>query len=225
MTTRSLAERFAELQEERKRTWPAEQLERNAYQRRVLVDRFNPKAGPGKGDRIEPFDVIDGEGRTVSSRELLGDGPAVIVFFRFGGCPACNIALPYYDETLWPSLSAAGIPLLAISAQNPVDNGPTERHGLRFSTFADPDYALGRRLGLTFLPEEQPVVEPGQPWIGATLGTGSYEIAQPAVIVLNADLTIRFIDVSPDWLVRTEASAVLDHLPETRVANPAAQAA
>jgi peroxiredoxin len=145
---------------------------------------------------------------------LLAKGPAVLVFFRFGGCPACNIALPYYQETLWPALHAAGIALLAVSAQIPVDRGPTERHGLTYPTFSDPDYALGRQLKLTFLPEDRPEVAPGQAWIGATLGTHSYEIAQPAVLVLNADHTIRFIDVSPDWLVRTQSDAVLAHFPE-----------
>lgn len=225
MTTMSLAERFAELQDERERTWPAAQLEKNASQRRSLVERFDPTTRPGAGDRIRPFDLIDSEGQRVSSQDLLDDGPAVIVFFRFGGCPACNIALPYYNETLWPAVSAAGIPLLAVSAQIPVDTGPTERHGLRFPTYSDPEYALGRQLGLTFLPDDQPAVNPGDNWIGATLGTNSYEITQPAVIVLNADHTIRFIDASPDWLVRTEAHTVLEHLPETRTKKHESRAA
>lgn len=224
-TSRSLAERFAELQAERERTWAPEQLAKNATQRRVLVERDDPASRPGAGDRIEPFDLVDADGRRVPSVELIGEGPAVLVFFRFGGCPACNIALPYYDEALWPALHAAGIPLLAISAQIPVDRGPTERHGLRFPTFADSDYALGRRLGLTFLPEDRPAVAPGQPWIGATLGTQSYEIDQPAIVVLEKDHTIRFIDVSPDWLARTEADVVLAHLPEATGGSVVTQAA
>ncbi|WP_054130728.1 hypothetical protein [Novosphingobium sp. AAP1] len=64
------------------------------------------------------------------------------------------MALPYYDATLWPALQATGITLYAVSAQNPVDLGPTERHGLRYATLADPDYALARQLGITFFPED-----------------------------------------------------------------------
>ena len=114
------------------------------------------------------------------------------------------------------------MPLLAVSAQIPVDRGPTERHGLTFPTFSDPDYALGRQFNLTFLPEDRPEVAPGQAWIGATLGTQSYEIAQPAVIVLNPDHTVRFIDVSPDWLIRTESDVVLAHVPEAAATARAA---
>jgi len=214
MTIKTLATRFAELQAERQRTWSAQQLEKNVSQRRVLVERHDPAARPQTGDRVAPFTLIDADGQPLTSADLLAKGPAVLVFFRFGGCPACNIALPYYDETLRPALDAAGVQLLAVSAQIPVDRGPTERHGLQSPTYSDPDYALGRQLNLTFLPEDRPEVTPGQPWIGATLGTHSYEIAQPAVIVLDTDHTIGFIDVSPDWLVRTESDVVLAHLPQ-----------
>jgi len=214
MTITTLAARFAELQAERERTWSAQQLANNASQRRLLVERHDPSARPRAGDTLDPFTLIDAEGHALASADLLAKGPAVLVFFRFGGCPACNIALPYYQETLWPTLHAAGIPLLAVSAQTPVDRGPTLRHGLTFPTFTDPDYALGRQLKLTFLPEDRPEVAPGQSWIGATLGTQSYEMAQPAVIVLNVDHTIRFIDVSPDWLIRAESDVVLAQLPQ-----------
>lgn len=221
MTVRSLADRFAELQAERERNWPPEQLERNAAQRRLLVERFDPSALPQPGDRIEPFTLLDADGGELSSADLLANGPAVLVFFRFGGCPACNLALPYYNEALWPALSAVGIPLIAVSAQTAVDRGPTEKHGLRFATLADPDYALARQLGVTFFPDDQPEVLPGQPWIGATLGTNSFEMTQPTVLVIEPGHVVRFIETSPDWLVRTEAAAVLAHLPEVAHAKAA----
>lgn len=222
MTAKTLAERFADLQAERERTWTPSQLEKNASQRRVLVERDDPASRPAAGDRVAPFTLIDADGAAVSSEALIGAGPAVLVFFRFGGCPACNIALPYYDETLYPALEAAGIPLLAVSAQIPVDRDPTLRHGLRFATYADPGYALARALNISFLPDDQPAVAPGAAWIGATLGTDSYEIDRPAVVVLEADHTIRFIDVSPDWLARTESDAILAHLPEAQARSAAA---
>lgn len=221
-TQPDLAQRFAALQAERERTWPAEQLERNAAQRRELVARARPGVHPAPGTRLAPFELVDAQGKTLAAEQIVGKGPAVLVFFRFGGCPACNIALPYYNDTLEPVLTAAGIPLLAVSAQIPVDQGPTQRHGLRYPTFSDPGYALSRQLGLTFLPLEQPAVAPGEPWIGATLGTQSYEMVQPAVLIVESDLTVRLLDVSPDWLVRPEASAILAHLPE---ANAAAEKA
>jgi peroxiredoxin len=212
--TQTLTDRFAALQAERARTWKPEQLERNAAQRRVLVERHDAAALPGPGDTVAPFTLIDQDGRELTRDQILADGPAVLVFFRFGACPACNIALPYYNETLLPALREQGVRLVAVSAQLPVDPELIARHGLGFTVAGDPGYALARALGITFLPEDRPEVAPGQSWIGATLGTNSYEIDKPAVLVLDEDARIRFLDVSPDWLARTESDTILAALPE-----------
>ena len=212
-TTKSLAERYADLAAERARTWSAEQLERNAHQRRLLTERHDNAAHPAPGTQLDAFTLIDADGNIRPSSAILANGPVVLVFFRFGGCPACNIALPYYDEALFPALQAAGIGLLAVSAQNPVDRGPTQRHGLRFPTLADPGYALARQLGITFFPEDQPAVAPGDGWIGATLGTDSYEMTQPAIALIGPDHVLQYLSVSPDWLDRPAAQEILAQLP------------
>lgn len=207
--TASLTDLFAALQAERERTWSPDQLERNASQRRVLVERHDPAALPEVGEKVGPFTLIDQDGRELTRDEILADGPAVLVFFRYGGCPACNIALPYYDETLLPHLHERGVRLIAVSAQLPVDSELIARHGLRFTVAGDPGYALARQLGITFLPDDQPAVAPGQNWIGAALGTDSYEIDKPAVLVLDQDARIRFFEVSPDWLQRTDSETIV----------------
>ena len=212
MTKKSLEQRFAELQAERERSWAPEQLAKNAGQRATLVKRFDPSAIAQTGDILPDVRLIDQDGAAVSLSTLVANGPAVLVFFRFGGCPACNIALPYYDETLALPLTLAGIPLLAVSAQTPVDRSIIDRHNLSFPVTADPGYELARARNITFFPDDQPEVAPGQPWIGATLGTQSYEIDQPAVLIVNPDLSVRRLWVSPDWLARTEAEDVLAEL-------------
>lgn len=220
--TDTLKDRFAALQAERERSWAPEQLERNAAQRRVLVQRHDPAVLPQKGDRVAPFTLIDQDGQALTRDDILADGPAVLVFFRFGGCPACNIALPWYNETLLPHLRERGVRLLAVSAQVPVDRDLIARHGLDFTVAGDPGYALARGLGITFFPEEQPAVAAGAPWIGATLGTDSYEIDQPAVLVLAQDGTVAFFEASPDWLDRTETDAILAALPVAESVRSAA---
>jgi peroxiredoxin len=209
-----LAERFAALEKAREASWPRAQLAANLHQRQLLIDAYDSAAHPQPGAPIPPFTLIGADHRPVTSDSLLAHGPAVLVFFRFGACPACNIALPYYEETLCPRLRAAGVPLVAVSAQTPVDTGIVVEHGLTFPVTADPDYTLGRHLGITFFPENQPPVAPGAAWIGATLGTNSYEMTQPAVVILNADGTLRHLIVSPDWLDRPEAEDILAYLPE-----------
>jgi hypothetical protein len=45
--------------------------------------------------------------------------------------------------------------------------------------------------------------------IGDVTGTGTWELPKPAVLVIDGDRVVRFVDVSPDWLVRTEAGPII----------------
>lgn len=205
----SLTAQFEALHAERVRTWEPEKLAKNVEQRRDLVANFDPAKVVKVGDTVAPFELADVAGGTLTLDALIAHGPAVLIFFRYAGCPACNIALPYYDRQLWPALSAAGIPLVAISPQRPEGLGAIRtRHGLGFHVASDRDNALARRFGITFEPSTAPAPAPG--WIGELTGTGTGELPQPTVVVIDADRTVRFVDVSPDWLVRTEAPAILD---------------
>ncbi len=164
------------------------------------------------GETVESFELLDSDGGTIALDELVADGPAVLIFFRYARCPACNLALPYYNRQLWPALEAAGIPLVAVSPHLP-EHGLGEiksRHGLGFRVAADRGNILGRRFGLTFDRDVVPEGQPSPGWIGELTGTGTAEFPQPAVIVIDADRTVRFVDISPDWLVRTEAPEILD---------------
>lgn len=214
MAQTTLSNRFAALQAEREQSWPPAQLARNTAQRRQLVESHDPARQAAPGTMLPAFSLIDQDGAALSRDRLTANGPAVLVYFRFGGCPACTIALPYYNEALWPRLKSAGIPLVAVSAQIPADPELIARHGLGFAVASDPGYALARHLGITFFPEEQPTVMPGEKWIGATLGTDSYEITKPAIVILNDDGSLRYLEASPDWLIRPEADAIIAHLPE-----------
>ena len=46
--------------------------------------------------------------------------------------------------------------------------------------------------------------------LGAELGTGQWELPYPTIVVVNQQHVVAFADVHPDWLVRTEAAAVID---------------
>jgi len=208
----SLTAQFEALHAERERSWDPEKLRRNVDQRRALVAAFDPAKAVRPGDEVAPFALELSTGGTVTLDALVADGPAVLIFFRFAGCPACNLALPYYDRQLRPALAAAGIPVVAVSPHLP-ENGLDAiraRHDLGLLVAADRGNALGRVFGLTFEPEDQPAAAPDdRDWIGALTGTGTWELPQPAVIVIDPDRTVRFADVSPDWLVRTEAPEIL----------------
>lgn len=207
----SLNAQLAELHAERVRTWPPEKLKINIDQRADLVAACDPSGTVRAGDPIAPFTLIDVEGGAIERDALIANGPAVLIFFRFAGCPACNIALPYYQQALWPALEAAGVRLVAVSPQVPERLGEIKtRHGLGFTVASDPGNALGRRLGITYEANRATrEASQGPGWIGEVTGTGTWELPQPTVVVIDRDGIVRFAETSPDWLVRTEAEAIL----------------
>jgi hypothetical protein len=42
------------------------------------------------------------------------------------------------------------------------------------------------------------------------LGTGKWELPMPTIVVIDRSRVVRFADVHPDWLIRTEAAPVID---------------
>jgi peroxiredoxin len=209
----SLNQLLADLHAERVATWAPAALKVNIDQRQHLVDSADPQAWVKQGDLLDSFELLKVEGGTLSRAELTANGPAVLVFFRFAGCPACNIALPYYQRRLFPTLKAWGVPLVAISPQVPERLVEIKlRHQLQLQVASDRDNALGRRLSILYSFDEasrQAALSKGGGGIGEVTGTGTWELPQPTLIVLDRDGRVAFVEVSPDWLVRTEADEVL----------------
>jgi peroxiredoxin len=200
--TERLVDLLGALHAERIKTWPAEQLQKNIDQRRINVERFDRAAAPKVGEVIAPFELENVEGGALRSQDLLKKGPAVLVFFRHESCPACNIALPYYDRNLWPTLSSLGVPLVAVSPQIPGSLiNVKQRHNFTFQVASDPGARLGRRFGLTFKSEGEPKPE--------SIAQGLAELTHPTVVVIDANHVVRFVDVTPNWMARTEAEPVI----------------
>lgn len=208
----TLKARYAALQAERERSWPPAQLEGNARQRKQLLDRFDPAAVAQPGTVLPPLSFVEVGGDTLGLDELTAGGAALFLFFRYAGCPACNIALPYYADALFPGLRQRGIPLVALSPQPPLLLREVKtRHDLPFLVATDADNALARLLNISFQPDHRPSPPPAG-WIGEVTGTGSWELPQPAFLLVGAGRVLRWLQVSPDWLDRPEAETVLHHV-------------
>ncbi len=208
----SLHDIFRQLHAWREKNLDPVQLQGNIAQRQKLVDEADPARWIKAGEVLEDFTLEEVDGEKLTLNGLLAKGPLVLVFFRFEGCPACNLALPYYERNLLPGLREAGVTLVAVSPQVPERLVEIKRrHSLGFLVATDRDNALGRRFGILYAPDEaaqQAAIARGKT-IGDITGTGTFELPQPTVVVIGTDRQVAFADVHPDWLLRTEADAVL----------------
>ncbi len=179
---------------------------------RALLDQGVPSGAVAVGDRLEPFTLDDATGTPVSLDQLVADGPAVVVFYRGGWCPYCNIALRTYQKELVPELARFGARLVAVSPQSPDESLTTaEKAELEFTVLSDPDSGLAGSLGIAFQQPDR-VIE-AQRTLGLELAQvnarGSTRLPRPTVLVVDGDRTVRFVDIQADYTVRTEVADIV----------------
>jgi len=191
---------------------PAEVLE--VFDRSIhdFLDQGVPADSIKAGDLLEPFTLDDATGTPVGLDQIVENGPAVIVFYRGGWCPYCNLALRTYQRELLPQLGNFRARLVAISPQSPDQSLSTaEKAGLEFTVLSDPGSRLAQRIGIAFQQADE--VLAAQRKLGLDLAQanaeGATHLPRPTVLVVDQDRTVRFVDVQPDYTARTEVADIV----------------
>ncbi|TCL83046.1 peroxiredoxin [Rathayibacter sp. PhB179] len=175
-----------------------------------LVENGVPAGAVAAGERLPSATVVTEGGESVALSSLLGDGPAVLVFYRGAWCPYCNITLRHYDATLAPELASRGIAFVAVSPETP-DASATLGGELGFTVVTDPGNALATELGIVTAPSDAAIE--AHTALGFAVKDSNADdtpaIPFPTVLVLDAEGVVRFADVHVDYTTRTETEAIL----------------
>jgi peroxiredoxin len=211
--TASVQENLDALQAERDAGWDAEQLQSHEAFRLSLEEEAASRRMVRVGDVVSTFTLPEVDGGEVVLTELLATGPVVLIFFRFEGCPACNAAWSAYNLSLAPVLQELGAHLVGVSPQAAEKLVAIKRrHDFQFQIASDPEATLIDEFGIGFAPPEEDREQQrlaGKD-IGAILGTGNWVFPFPTALVIDQDRVVRFADIHPNWMVRTESDAILD---------------
>jgi peroxiredoxin len=161
---------------------------------------------------LEAFTLDDATGQPVSLEQLVSSGPAVIVFYRGGWCPYCNLALRTYQQELLPQLDRFDARLVAISPQTPDQSmSTTEKAKLSFTVLSDPGSRIADQIGVAF--QQADDVLAAQRQLGLDLAQvnaeGATRLPRPTVLVVDRDRMVRFVDVQPDYTARTEVADIV----------------
>ena len=217
-TTSTIAEQVASLHRASAGRLPAEVAEAFAAEQRDLAAAGHPSGMAEPGSRLPDGELLDVVGEPATLAETLGGKPAVIVFYRGGWCPYCNIALRTYQAQLVPALAERGISLIAISPQTPDGSLSTkESKELTFTVLSDPGNQIAGQLGILTAPSDG--TRAAQLQLGLDLtqvnADGTTALPMPTVVIADADGVIRWIDVHLDYTTRTEPGQVLQAVTET----------
>jgi peroxiredoxin len=153
----------------------------------------------------------DAVGRPMRLAELWQRGPLVLLFYRGGWCPYCNLELRAWQKRL-PELQRLGASLIAISPQTPDNSLSTaEKNELAFPVLSDSALAASDAFGITFTLPPELVELYGR--VGNELpvvnGNGQWALPLPATYVIGRDGRILFAHVEADYRERAEPDDVL----------------
>jgi peroxiredoxin len=153
----------------------------------------------------------DALGRPVELASLWRDRPAIVVFYRGGWCPYCNLELRAWQKLL-PEVHAAGAALVAISPQSPDNSLSTaEKNELAFVVLSDSSFAAANAFGIAFVfPDELAALyaEVGIN-VPAVNANGKWMLPLPATYVIDRGGRIVFAHVDADHRERAEPGDVL----------------
>ena len=176
---------------------------------------------PKPGGPMPSFSLPNVHGRTIDSAGLLAKGPLIVVFYRGGWCPYCNLELRAYQRAL-PDIRACGASLVAISPETPDGAlSAKEKNELEFEVLSDAGNKVATAFGLVHdaPPELRALYAKwkldlprfnGQP--------GDWSLPLPGTFVIASAGTILLAHADADYRIRLEPSdalAALDRASDT----------
>ena len=169
---------------------------------------------PKTGNTLLPFALPNHKGDYVELPQLLEKGPVVLVFYRGGWCPYCNLELVAFQKSL-TEINNLGASLVAITPELPDASLSTkEKNTLAFDVLSDRDSEYAKSLGLVFtLPEElRPVYLSFGIDVEKHNGTGQFDLPLAATFVIAQDGSIASAFVDTDYTLRQDPSDVIEVL-------------
>ena len=176
------------------------------------------------GDQAPAFILRDSEGKTVSSAELLKQGPLVVTFSRGVWCPYCNMDLQALQAAL-PELTKRGARLVAVSPQTAPNSRRSQRENeLGFPILSDPHNDVAASFGIRFaLPSylRELYKNAFRNDLAVVNGDDSWTLPMPACFVIGQDGIIGYAEVNPDYTRRPDPSELLPVLDRLGARNAA----
>ncbi len=169
--------------------------------------------GLREGDKAPMFKLKDATNKEVKLKSLLKDGPVILLWYRGGWCPYCNLELKEFSKQI-NQFKELGATLVAISPETPDNSLSTaEKNNLEFIVLSDPNNEVAKQFDIVFkLPKE--TADRYEKIIGLSKhnGTDSAELPIPATYIITKKGKIEYAYVNPDYRTRATVDEVIEEL-------------
>jgi peroxiredoxin len=162
------------------------------------------------GDRVPDGILFQMDGKEVHLSKLIASKPSVLIFYRGGWCPFCNLQMGQL-VALEPELAKMGYQILGITPDSTASlKASLEKHKINYTLLSDASMELTRDFGLAYHMGDAMVAklkEYGND-IEASTGNRLHELPVPAAFVVDTHGKIHFVYSNPDFKVRVDPEAL-----------------
>jgi peroxiredoxin len=169
------------------------------------------------GDKAPSFVVQDAQGKEFAFDPNALERPAVLITFRGGWCPFCNMHLSEL-RTVVPEIAALGVDVLFLSGDRPEmlyaslkQDTQEDIADLDYRIYSDADAQAAIALGIAFKASEHTIkrrLDKGQDIEDSSMLTHGV-LPVPTVYAIDTSGMIRFDFVEPNFKVRLPSEELL----------------
>lgn len=169
------------------------------------------------GDKAIDFTLNNASGTKVSLYDELKKGPVILMWYRGGWCPYCNMTLHHMQNAL-PEFKKQGANLLALTPELPDSSITTkEKNALEFEVLSDIDNVIARQYNVVFKLTDDVAAS-----YEASFGLSSYngnkkaELPLAATYIIGQDKIIKYAFLDEDYRKRAEPKDIIRFLKEMK---------
>jgi peroxiredoxin len=157
------------------------------------------------GEQIPDVPVTQLDGSEATLLSLVEKKPSLVIFYRGGWCPFCNVHLAELQE-IQQDILDRGYQIIAVSPDNVENlNKSIEKNSLSYVLISDSDLELTKAFGLAFnAPEKYRDMLQKQ-----SGGSNPGVLPVPALFIIDQEGTILFEYINPNYKVRIGGEMLL----------------
>ncbi|MGE3975164.1 MAG: peroxiredoxin-like family protein [Bdellovibrionales bacterium] len=163
------------------------------------------------GSQTPNVKLRDTSGEVVELSQLLSGKPALLIFYRGGWCPYCNLQLGALQK-IEKDIQKLGVQIIAISPDRPEElSKSTGKHKLNYTLVSDSDMVAAKAFGIAFRVDDE-TVEKYKGYkidLEASSGQTHHGLPVPSLFAISREGLITFTYVNPNYKVRPSSEVVL----------------
>jgi len=163
------------------------------------------------GSAVPAVELRGVDGEPTDLKAAMDGKPAVVIFYRGGWCPYCNVHLGKLKE-IEPRLRELGYRILAVSPDRPEKlRESVNKQELSYELLSDSKMDAARAFGVAFRLDDATVKKYRDSYgidIEADSGETHHQLPVPAAFVIGRDGRIHFVYANPDYKVRVDTDVL-----------------